>query len=285
MNRALWFKAWREARWLLLASCVLLFCFFWLQVWVIRQITPEQLLRMLEELPQFVKKLMPVPIEVLASERGRLAFAYDHPLVTLTITVWAIARGSDAVSGELGRGTLEMVLAQPVRRTGVLFAHAAATVLGVLAICASGWLGTGVGLRVEGFGELTPLDFLPAAANLFALGIFLAGITTLVSACDSYRWRTIAAVGAFYVLAVVIKVVARATVRWDWLAYFSFFSAFEPQVLVSQPDGAWAWRFVNVQGQGAFGGLAYMSVLAGCGLAAYLAAAAVFARRDLPAPL
>ena len=85
------------------------------------------------ELPAFVKKLMPVPIEVLASERGRLAFAYDHPLVALTMTVWAFARGSDAVSGELNRGTLEMVLAQPVRRTTVLLTHAAVTVAGALA--------------------------------------------------------------------------------------------------------------------------------------------------------
>lgn len=285
MNRALWFKAWREARWLLLASCALLFAFFWLQVWVIRQITPEQLLRMLEELPDFVKRMMPVPIEVLASERGRLAFAYDHPLVTLTMTVWAVARGSDAVSGELGRGTLEMVLAQPVRRCGVLWTQAATTVLGAVAICTSGWLGTAVGLRVEGFVNLGPLDFLPAAVNLLAVGIFLAGATTLVSACDSYRWRTIAAVGGFYVLAVVLKIVARASDRFDALAYCSFFSAFEPQVLVAQPEGAWAWRFVNAQGQAAFGGLAYLTVLVGCGLAAYLAAAVVFARRDLPAPL
>lgn len=285
MNRALWSKSLRDARGLLAASCALLFGFFWLQVWVIREVTPEQLLRMLSELPAFVRRLLPVPIEVLASERGRLAFVYDHPLVLLTLTAWAFVRGSDAVSGPLNRGTLEMVLAQPVRRTSVLAVDAAVTVLDVAALCASGFLGTWVGLRVEGFDHLSALDFLPAAGNFFALGLFLSGVTTLVSACDSYRWRTLASVGAFYVLSMVVKVVARASPRWGALAYTSFFCAYEPQVLVSQPAGAWTWRYVNLQGQPAVGGLGYLSVLAGTALLAYLAAAVVFARRDLPAPL
>ena len=63
---------------------------------------------------------MPVSFAQIATSAGRIAVAYDDPIVLLLVTVWAISRGSDAVSGELNRGTMEMVLAQPVTRLGVL---------------------------------------------------------------------------------------------------------------------------------------------------------------------
>ena len=53
--------------------------------------------------------------------------AFVDPVVVLAATVWGITRGSDAVSGQLERGTMEMVLASPVRRTAVFVTQAAAT--------------------------------------------------------------------------------------------------------------------------------------------------------------
>ena len=50
---------------------------------------------------------------------------YVHPLVLFSAVIWAIMRGSDCVSGEIGRGTMEMLLAQPVRRTSLYTAHSA----------------------------------------------------------------------------------------------------------------------------------------------------------------
>ena len=49
--------------------------------------------------------------------------------------MFAIARGSDVVSGELGRGTLEMLLAQPVSRLQVLYTQAAVTLVCLLLLC------------------------------------------------------------------------------------------------------------------------------------------------------
>ena len=75
---------------------------------------------MLSFMPELVEQLMPVSFSQMATSAGRIAVAYDDPIVLLLVTVWAISRGSDAVSGELNRGTMEMVLAQPVTRLGVL---------------------------------------------------------------------------------------------------------------------------------------------------------------------
>ena len=52
--------------------------------------------------------------------------------------------------------------------------------------------------------------FWPAALNLFTLGFFLAGVATFLSSCDRYRWRTIGIVVAFYVVQMIIELVALA---------------------------------------------------------------------------
>ena len=76
------------------------------------------------------RELLKLPFEQLATYSGRIALAYDLPIVILCVSVWAIARGSDCVSGELGRGTMEMLLAQPVSRLQVLLTQATVTTIG-----------------------------------------------------------------------------------------------------------------------------------------------------------
>src|SRR4051812_48834730 len=114
MNRALWKKSILESRWLLASSMLFMFAVHWLLVWTSSFFSVSDMEGMLSFMPELFEQLMPVTFSEVASPAGRIAIAYDHPIVLLLVTVWAISRGSDAVAGELNRGTLEMVLAQPV---------------------------------------------------------------------------------------------------------------------------------------------------------------------------
>ena len=96
---------------------------------------------------------------------------------------------------------------------------------------------------------------------------------TCVSAFDRFRWRTIGIMGGFYVVALLLKLVARMAPEWGWVGYGSVLTAFEPQALVSKPDEALA-----LLGRQA-------GALLGLGLAGYIVGGVAFARRDLPAPL
>jgi ABC-2 type transport system permease protein len=114
----------------------------------------------------------------------------------------------------------------------------------------------------------------------------LAGFTTLVSSTTNVRSRTIGIVGAVYAVSMVMKVIGRLLPkqRWHLLAYGSFFTPFEPQSLVSQNVPPWS-MWTHAGGSLILGGLGYDSILIGLGLVFYIAAAVVFCRRDLPAPL
>ncbi len=285
MNAALWKKNFRESRWLLAGCALLMFAFHWLRVWLVSQVSLQNFKLILNLLPSKFERLSPVPFQQIATPEGRIAYAYDEPLVILLITVWAIARGSDAVSGEVGRGTMEMLLAQPVRRASVLATQAAVTILGAAVIVVAAWLGMWIGLTTIRLEDPVSAElFVPCAVNLFALGVFIAGLSTLASSCDRYRWRTIGLVGAFYAVEMVVKVVGRLAAPVHWLIYGSFFTAYEPQSLIADSRRAWSF-WIHDDGSLLIGGLGNDAVLLGLGLACYLAAAVIFCRRDLPAPL
>lgn len=274
MNRALWTKAVADARLLLAGLTVLMFGFNWLFVWLTSLVELGAFGIFLQALPHEFESLVGVPFAKVATTTGRIALAYIDPVVVFTLVTWSLARGSDAISGEIGRGTMELLLAQPVSRLSLLATHAAVTTAGSAILAAAAWLGTCQGLALTGLlKEVEPRHFVPAAVNLFATTFFLTSITTLVSAFDSQRWRTLGVVGAFYVVELLLKIVARMAPKLQWLMYGTFLGAYEPQSLVIYPDTAWQ---VSLRNDG---------TLLALGLAAYVAAAIVFHRRDIPAPL
>ena len=239
------------------------------------------------------------------------------------VSLFAISRGSDVVSGELGRGTLEMLLAQPVSRRQVLYTQSAVTVACLAVLCGLTWAGTMVGIQttwvkedvpppsigIPGLGIRIPLSlrepakikvpmrektkpayFVAGAVNLFSLGVALAGFSGLVSACDRYRWRTIGIVVSVYVVSLVLKLLGQAVSEVAWLQRLSLFTAYEPQKFISlavhEPARAWALALYDTHGRFVEPGpLGYNLILVSVGIVSYVAAGIVFQKRDLPAPL
>ncbi len=285
MNLALWKKTFHESRWLLGGSMLFMFAVHWLRVWISSFFTSNKLEGIFNLLPEIVEPLLPVSFTQMATSAGRIAIAYDDPIVLLLVTVWGIARGSDAVAGELNRGTMEMLLAQPVTRLGVLGSQAGMTLVGAAILALTALAGTTTGLATITLETaVSPRTFVPAALNLFAMTVFLAGLSTMVSSASSLRARTIGIVGAFYAVSMVVKIVSRMVPSFSWLTYVTFFTPFEPQLLVADLEQAWSFWALDGSDQ-ILGGLGYDSILIGLGLIGYAIAAIVFSRRDLPAPL
>lgn len=329
MNRALIKKSLHETRLLFAACAVWLFAFCWIRVWIVSSMEETRFANILELLgDNLVKTLSPVSLSHLTSFTGRIALAWDDGLVVFVMLAFAIARGSDVVSGELNRGTLEMVLAQPVSRLQVLFSQALVTVTCIGLLSVATWIGTWMGIqttqaRLERqptlvkipFGpalpnpfvkteiekvpmrsQVEPQSFAPAAVNLFCFGLCFAGGASLLSACDRFRWRTIGIALALFVLQAIAKVVGvlqKETIfgwfKFEWLKYISALTAYEPsrlvEIAVQQPQYTWSLTMPASGGGMSIGPLGYDLILVGLGLICYFAAAVVFGKRDLPAPL
>ncbi len=269
MNIALWRKAVREAWKQLVGSAIALFAFAWLFVWLMSQFDLGLWGAILKNLPRFVQPMLGVPLADLATTEGKISFVYVHLVTIITCLGWAVGRGSAVVSGEISRATLDLVVSLPVRRVELLLPPAVVAVVGSALLAGALWGGTVVGLAVLDLGEDVALGtFLGGALNLTLMTFAMTGVTTLLSVCDHDRWRTIYFAGGFYALSAIVKMVARMWERGDWLKYFSFLTAFEPQqAILAETESPM---------------LTYNLALAGLGLTCYAAAALYFHRRDIP---
>lgn len=321
MHWSLLKKSIRDARWLWITCALCLFAFSWVHVLINAQLDMGRFAKILENIPDAVEKLAPVPFKQLLSYPARLAVLYEEPLIYMIMTIWCVARSSDVVSGELGRGTLEILLSQPVSRRQALITPTMVTLTGALFLVVAVWLGTAIGIatcsvekpatggwtvpftgievplgidssteRVPMSTFATPRMMLPAALNYFCFGVFLCGICTMISSVDRYRWRTIGITIGFYVVQMLAELLGQAIDALHWLRWFSFFRAYEPVMFVSKsinnPQLAWSWLEVNETGQLVdLGPLGCDAILLVLGAVAFGIAGFVFCRRDLPAPI
>ena len=117
------------------------FIFSWFRVWVVGELDTAQFRQIIDLLPKNWRQFATVDFDWLVSYLGRTALTLDEPMLVVLVCAWGLVRGSDVVSGELSRGTMEMLLSQPLSRRKVFLTHAWMTVLFLgllLGIC---WLG------------------------------------------------------------------------------------------------------------------------------------------------
>ena len=324
--RLLFQKSIRESRWLFLGCAAAIFAFCWLRVWIVSRLSTERFRAILEMLPGDWKRFLTIDFEWLITYPGRISLAYQELIVIMCVAVWSIARGSDVVSGEINRGTMEMLLAQPFSRGKILATQSFVALSGCALLSLSAWGGTCAGVLttavkepvatklqlpfyVPGVGtEVTlPLPttktvripmrqrvdmrlFFPATVNLFCLGVMITGLSTLMSSWDRYRWRTIGLVSGILIAQLILKIAGMALEELHPLTYLSLLSAYEPESHVRladvSPELMSSMWLAGEDGQfKGFGPLAHDLLLFGVGSISFIAASAIFSRRDLPAPL
>lgn len=217
----------------------------------------------------------------LANPMHTLTVGYVHPLVQTILCIWAIGRAASAIAGEIDRGTLELLLAQPIAHRQVIGSHLVVDLLTIPVVSLSLWLGTWVGAWV--FGLLGPprpgtvhIDLWrigPGLYNVAALVFAVSGYTMFLSACGRFRGRVL---GSAVVVTLVQFMVNLIGQLWDVLEGFrplTVFYYYQPQPLILGEAGATGQAAVN------------LGVLGAVGVIGYVLALVVFCRRDLPAPL
>lgn len=272
MNLAIWKKAVADSRLQLLICSVFLVLFGWVFVWLMSQLEIGIFGVLLRMLPGWVAKLTGAPVDAFATRTGQLSILYMHVITLLVVVAWALGRGSDSISGEIGRGTMDLILSLPVRRVTVILAPAVVATLGAAVLAGSILVGIWLGLLTVTLDEEVLLTrFLPGTINLFCMTFCLGGVTTFISSWNRDRWRTIVLSGGFFVVSLIVKLIWRMWPGGDWLKYFTFLAAFQPQALILDPDRTGLLA------------LPYNGTLIVLGLIAYAAGAIVLTYRDIPA--
>jgi ABC-2 type transport system permease protein len=90
-----------------------------------------------------------------------LSIGYVHPLMQTVFCIWAIGRAAGAIAGELDRGTMELLMAQPVPRYRLVLAHLTVDALTIPVLCLSLWAGNWLGDWLMGPITVQPLPAPP----------------------------------------------------------------------------------------------------------------------------
>jgi ABC-2 type transport system permease protein len=235
-----------------------------------------------------------------------LSIGYVHPLMQIVFGLWAIGRAAGAVAGEIDRGTMELLLAQPIPRWRVILAHLGVDAVVIPLLCLSLWGGTLLGARLVGPFEVSAADlepfknlpfpvkldpellainpwaFGPGLWNIGALLFAVSGLTMAISAAGRFRNRVIGVAVLLMLLQFLVNVIGQL---WDavaWLRPFTVYFYFQPQQVVlagrwtADPCGLWGDSHCAVN---------VLAVLFAVGAVGYALALLTFTRRDLPAPL
>ena len=242
----------------------------------------EVLLNRKETLGQMIQAIIGGEEIALDRSDNFMSIAYVHPLVLAILGIWALGRAANAIAGEIDRGTIELLLAQPIRRTQLIAAHLMVDGIVFLSLCLAMWLGTYFGTLWMGLQEsenplqrIDPSRFLPALLCVFAMLFSISGATMWISSMGRLRARVWGWAITIFLCMFLINVLGQI---WpeplDWVRPLTIYYHYQPQPMILEEK----W-YANPTPW------FHLCVLLGVGALGYLFAWISFCRRDLPAPL
>jgi ABC-2 type transport system permease protein len=222
------------------------------------------MMKVLDSLPPVIKNLIGKN-NFMASPEGFFNLQPFSVLGPLLFIVFAVAKGSDATAGEEERGTLDLLLANPLGRRQAVVQKSLAHGAALLVLSAVFWLAMAGGAWLFGIA----LDRLRLAEVIFSLWLLGLVFYSLALACGCWLGKKKFSIGVSGGLAVITYLVN---------AYAPMVESLRPYRVVSP---FYFYNGNNVLGNG----LQPAHVLVLAGLFCFFSAAALiaFQRRDLAA--
>ena len=220
---------------------------------------------LMDQFPPAMKALVGGQLIDFSSPTGFLNMELFPLMLPLVLAGFAMALASGATAGEEARGTLDVLLAEPVDRWRVLVEKTIAIVAGTVAVGIALFVGIWLGaLAVGSHPELHLVAAGVVSAILLALAF--GGITLAIASATGNRGTAIAVTGALLVVTYFVNALAPLVdmlERIRWVSPFFYYIGNDP--LRNGLD------------------LGHAAVLACVAVATFVAALVLFERRDLTA--
>jgi ABC-2 type transport system permease protein len=264
LNNLFW-KTLRDQRWSLLgwASGLVLLALYLAYIYPFVNQAAE-MMKVLEKLPPVIKNLIGKN-QFMATPEGFFNLQPFSILLPLLFIVFAIARGSDATAGEEERGTLDLLLANPLPRRRLVLEKSLANASTLFIFSIVFWLAMAGCTRMLGI----VLNAGRLAAVTFSCWLLGAVFYTLALACGCWRGKKKFSIGVSGGLAVVTFLIN---------AYAPMVESLRPYRILSP---FYFYNGNNVLSNGLL--LSHVLILLGLAGFFFCVALFVFSRRDLAA--
>jgi ABC-2 type transport system permease protein len=181
----------------------------------------EELEALIEQLPPPVRAMMGEQID-LSTAAGYLDLRMFTAIAPIIFLVYAIGRGTAAIAGEENRGTMDLLLAHPVKRWRLVVESAASMLFGLAVIGIALWAGLVIG------GLIMDVDYSVTWAGHATLMGVLLGIVhgSLALALGGHTGRTGLAIGVSAAAGIAGYFLHTLAPLIDWLEPFRILSPF-----------------------------------------------------------
>jgi ABC-2 type transport system permease protein len=182
----------------------------------------------------------------------------------ILLAIYAVFAAGGIVSGEAEKGTLDLILSQPVRRHQVLITKFFLFLVGLLALAAASFVGIMLGLALIG-QSVEPMGIALALFQGWLLVVGVAGYSALFSCLFLDPRRVRIGAGLLTAALYIVSFIGPSLGSLQWMEQLSLFYYYNATGIMSSG---------TLDGVGA----AYSFGLA---LASMIAAITVFQRRDI----
>jgi ABC-2 type transport system permease protein len=146
---------------------------------------------LLDQMPPAIRQLFSMSELGIGTPEGFLNMELFSFVAPLLIFAYTVSVGGSATAGEEERGTMDLLLANPVPRWRVVLEKSAAFLLGAIVIGVGMWVGAAVGAAVSGV-ELDLGLIGQALASVVLLGLAFGAFAMALGAITGRRWAAAA---------------------------------------------------------------------------------------------
>ncbi len=189
---------------------------------------------LLDLLPPPVLDLFGAELRATLSPAGFLAFGWVHPFVLMMLAVWIVRVGAGSLAGEIGRGTMDLLVARPVPRGAIVASAALALAAGLAVLCLAGWGGIALGLRMRTLGGAGALELAWVVLACWLLFAAAGAVTLAISAVRRSAGSATALAAGFLAASFALDFIARAWAPLTWARPLSLFAYYAPQQIVAR---------------------------------------------------
>lgn len=296
MNPTLFRKIIRDIRWPFLGVCLLLGTIQIIRAMITYRITVEVLPELMKRIPydalmkiifggkgKFLETLITAEGIQFNKPEHMQTFGFVDPGVVVIFCIWCIGRGS-ALAAEMERGTMELLLAQPIARWQIVGTHLVVDLITVPLMALTMIAGTWMGVTWMELETIDVAAYWGAVFNVMALLWALIGMTTAIAVMSRTRWQVMSLAISIILLMFLLTFLGQLVEVLKPWRFLSLFHYYQPQGIILYQR----WKSVVHLGYGSseviylVPKIPTLLLVAAC---TYGWAFWRFTHRDLPAPL
>lgn len=226
-------KELRERKFSLIAYCLASLGFLWLYISLFPSMhaQSETLNKLYDSLPKGFSDAFGFDSNFLATIHGFLAGEFYSLTWQLLVIIFMVSRAGSSFAGEIERGTIGTLLAQPISRTKLFFAKYSASVIALLVfIVVSVLLAIPISMLYN--IDVWSRNFLALSFVSFLFAMAVYSFTLFLSAISSERSKVYGVLGGLLFIMYVLNIVSGMRVSFKNLQYASIFHYFKPSEIL-----------------------------------------------------